>query len=131
MDATAKAKSIRISTRKVRLVADAIRNMSAAKALAVLLLTKKRGASTLIPVLKSAIANAVNNNKLLEENLIISKLEVNEGAFLKRFHASTRGRAHPYKKRSSHIKIVLTEKNASKSMEKIEEKKGIKNGTKS
>src|SRR5882762_6906066 len=106
MEITASAKSIRVSTRKVRLVADSIRNMSAKKALQTLSLVEKRGASVLIKVLKSAIANAVNNAKLVEDNLIIHRLEINEGPFLKRFHASTRGRIHPYKKRSSHIRIV-------------------------
>lgn len=110
MEVTASAKSMKISTRKVRLVADSVRDMSAKKALQTLSLVEKRGASVLIKVLKSAIANAVHNAKLVEENLIIYRLEVNEGPFLKRFHASTRGRIHPYKKRSSHIRIVLKEK---------------------
>lgn len=114
MEVTASAKSIRISTRKVRLVADSIRNMSAKKALATLSLVEKRSAASLTKVLKSAIANAVHNAKLVEDNLIIDRLIVTEGSFLKRFHASTRGRIHPYKKRSSHITIVLKEKGASK-----------------
>src|SRR5437016_362767 len=112
MEVTASAKSIRISTRKVRLVADSIRKMSARKALETLILVEKRSASALTKVLKSAIANAVNNAKLVEDNLIIDQLIVTEGPFLKRFHASTRGRIHPYKKRSSHIRIVLKEKGA-------------------
>ena len=114
MEITASAKSVRISTRKVRLVADSIRNMSVKKAMQTLSLVEKRGASALIKVLKSAVANAVNNAKIAEDNLIIAQLTVNEGPFLKRFHASTRGRIHGYKKRSSHIKIVLKEKGASK-----------------
>ncbi|HSW88943.1 MAG TPA: 50S ribosomal protein L22 [Candidatus Saccharimonadales bacterium] len=112
MEVTASAKSLRISTRKVRLVADSIRKMSVKKALATLSLVEKRSASSLTKILKSAIANAVNNAKLVEDNLIIDQLIVTEGPFLKRFHASTRGRIHPYKKRSSHIRIVLKEKGA-------------------
>lgn len=111
MEVTATSKSVRISPRKVRLVADSIRNMSAKKALGMLGLIEKRGSYILVKTLKSAIANAVNNAKLAEENLIIHRLEVNEGSFLKRYHASTRGRIHPYKKRSSHIKVVLKEVN--------------------
>src|SRR6266436_8079864 len=99
MEVTAQTKSVRISTRKVRLVADSISNMSAKDALGPLALTKKHGAEVLHKTIKSAMANAVNNNKLSGDNLIIAKLVVNEGPFLKRFRPSTRGRVHPYKKR--------------------------------
>lgn len=112
MEVTASAKSLRISTRKVRLVADSIRKMSAKKALDTLSLVEKRSAASLIKILKSAMANAVNNAKISADDLVIDQLIVTEGPFLKRFHASTRGRIHPYKKRSSHIKIVLKEKGA-------------------
>lgn len=105
----AHASQVRISTRKVRLVADSIRNMSAADALASLAITKKHGSYALVKALKSAMANAVNNSKMNVDNLVIASLQVNEGPFLKRFHASTRGRIHGYKKRSSHITIVLKE----------------------
>jgi large subunit ribosomal protein L22 len=110
MEVTAQAKSVRISTRKVRLVADPIRNMSAKDAMNTLVLTKKHGADVLLKTIKSAMANAANNHKLVSDNLIIAKLIVNEGPFLKRFRPSTRGRVHPYKKRSSHITVVLKEK---------------------
>ena len=125
----AHASQVRISTRKVRLVADSIRNMSAADALLSLGMTKKHGSYALIKALRSAMANAVNNNKLSGDNLVIARLEVNEGPFLKRFHASTRGRVHGYKKRSSHITIVLKEKEVkvmkpSLPTQKVEEKKG-------
>lgn len=109
MEVTAHAKGVKVSTRKVRLVADAIRNMAARDAVAALSVTQKHGAYPLLKVIKSAMANAVNNAKLSEANLVISKLEVNEGQFLKRFHASTRGRIKPYKKRTTHITVVLKE----------------------
>lgn len=111
MKIQAVTKTIRISPRKVGIVADVIRNMSARAALNVLFLVKKRGASVLADTLKSAIANALQDGKTEEKNLIISRIEVNEGPFLKRFHASTRGRTHPYKKRSSNIRIILEVKN--------------------
>lgn len=110
MDITAKAKSIRISPRKVRLVADGIRNLSVAKALDVLAMTQKRGATVLNAVFKSAIANAVSNSKKSVDSLRIKAIEVLDGPAIKRFHPSTRGRVHPYKKRSSNIKIVLEAK---------------------
>lgn len=114
MDITAHAKGVKVSTRKVRLVADAIRNMAAKDAVALLNTTRKHGAYPLLKVLKSAIANAVNNGKLAEANLMIARLEVNEGQFIKRFHASTRGRIKPYKKRTTHITVTLKEKEATK-----------------
>ena len=130
----AHASQARVSTRKVRLVADSIRNMSAADALLALQMAKKHGSYPLMKTLKSAIANAVNNNKMTADNLVIARLEVNEGPFLKRFHASTRGRIHGYKKRSSHITIVLKEKDlpagrqgqkAMKAVTKTEEKVAV------
>jgi len=105
----AHASQVKISTRKVRLVADSIRNMNVSDAMNALQVTKKHGSYALIKALKSAMANAVNNNKMSSDNLVIASLQVNEGPFLKRFHASTRGRIHGYKKRSSHITIVLKE----------------------
>lgn len=110
MDIVAFSRSIRISPRKVRLVADSIRNLPLDEALNVLNMTQKRGSSILINVFKSAIANAVNNAKKSKDSLRIKGIEVWDGPAIKRFHPSTRGRAHPYKKRSSHIKIILTEK---------------------
>ena len=110
MEFTAIARSVRIAPRKVRLVADAIRKLPLDKAMTNLSLIEKRGASVLTKTFRSAIANAVNNAKKKEDELMIKSVDVFEGASLKRFHASTRGRVHPFKKRSSHIKIVLTEK---------------------
>ncbi len=109
MEIIARAQSIRISPRKVRLVAEAIRSLPLEKALNVLSMTQKRGASVLNTVFKSAIANALNNVKKNKDSLVIKGIEVWDGPAIKRFHPSTRGRAHPYKKRSSHIKIILTD----------------------
>ena len=110
MQIIARAQSIRISPRKVRLVADGIRNLPLEKALNVLNMAQKRGASVLNTVFKSAIANAINNGKKNKDSLVIKGIEVWDGPAIKRFHPSTRGRVHPYKKRSSHIKIILEAK---------------------
>lgn len=110
MKIIAQSKSATISPRKARLVADAIRGHLAKKALDELLLINKRGASIIIKTLKSAITNAVHNAKASEESLMIKSIEVSEGSAFKRYHPSTRGRTHPYKKRTSNIKIVLEEK---------------------
>jgi large subunit ribosomal protein L22 len=112
MEVVAKAQSVRISPRKVRLVADAVKKMSIDEALRSLTLIPNRPANVLKTTLKSAIANAVNNDKLEEKNLMIERIDVTEATSLKRFHASTRGRVHPYKRRGSHIRIVLKEKSA-------------------
>lgn len=111
MEIIALSKSVRISPRKIRLIADVIRSKKAEAALKALALIKKRAAGPLQKTLKSAIANAVNNAKLNLEALTIKRIDVTEGEALKRYHPSSRGRTHPYKKRSSHIRIVLEEKN--------------------
>lgn len=110
MEVRAIAKSVKMSPRKVRLVADAIRQLSITEAFQVLEASQKRSGGPLMKTLQSAVANAVSNNNLDAENLMIASIMVNEGQALKRFHPSSRGRVHPYKKRSSHITIVLKEK---------------------
>lgn len=112
MEITALSKSVRVAPRKVRLVADAIRKLSIAEAIVSLSVTNKRGAVSLNKTLKSAIANAKNNNKLNEADLKIKTIDVLEAPSFKRFHMSTRGRAHPYKRRGSHIRIILETKEA-------------------
>ena|SRR5258706_15068061 len=123
MNTTATLKAVRVSTRKVRLVADSIRNMSTKDALSTLSITNKRGAHVLIKVIRSAIANAVNNGKLAEDTLVFDRLDIQEGPFLKRFHPSTRGRVHPFKKRSTHITIVLKAKEPKTITKTVEVKK--------
>jgi large subunit ribosomal protein L22 len=124
MQVRAIAKSVKMSPRKIRLVADAIRELSIEEAFLVLSATPNRAAGPVVKTLESAIANAVTNNMLDKQNLIIDKVMVNEGQAMKRFHPSSRGRVHPYKKRSSHITIVLKEKAVKKvAVAKVEDKK--------
>lgn len=113
MQVIASAKEIRISPRKVRLIADSIRNLSLMEAQDALSVISKRGGYDLEKVLKSAIANATNNAKLDKNNLKIKSIDVLEGSMLKRFRPSTRGRVHRYAKRSTNIKIILEEVNPS------------------
>lgn len=120
--------SVRVAPRKVRLVADLIRKLSLQQALDTLSVADKRGAIPLEKSIKSAIANAVNNNKLTQNDLTLKAIEVLEAPSYKRFHPSTRGRVHPYKRKGSHIKIIL-ESNISTQkaiVAKLEEKKGEK-----
>lgn len=110
MEIIATSRSVRVAPRKVRLVADAIRKLSLDEALRSLAILKNRGSVSLEKTLKSAIANAVNNNNLKQESLKIKSIDILEAPSYKRFHPSTRGRVHPYKRRGSHIKIVLETK---------------------
>lgn len=110
MEFVALSTSVRVSPRKVRYVAAGIRNKKAIDALQILAMARKRGAYPLEKTLHSAIANAIHNAKAVREALFVKKIEVTEGAAFKRFHPSTRGRIHPYKKRTSHIRITLEAK---------------------
>ena len=117
MEVIAEAKFIKTSPRKVRLVVETIRKLSPNGALSHLAILPKRAAIPIAQVLKSALANAKHNLKLAEDNLRIKSIVVNEGPSLKRWRPVSRGRAHPYKRRMSHIKIVLEakKKNGTKS----------------
>ncbi len=112
------AKSVRIGPRKIRLVADMIRRRSIDDAFIALQSTPKRAALPLEKALKSAIANAVNNEGLDVKSLMIDSINISEGSSLKRFMPSTRGRTHPYKRRSSNIRIILKTKDAKPAVKK-------------
>lgn len=101
-------KFIHTSPRKLRLVADMVRKMEPVRAVKTLEFTNKAAALSLGKAIKTAIANAKQQN-LNEENLIFKSLEINEAQKMGRMNAGSRGRANPYKKRWSHIKIVLTD----------------------
>jgi large subunit ribosomal protein L22 len=132
MEVRAIAKSVRISPRKLRLVADSMRDMQIDDANRMLEVTHKRAAKIFQKALRSAVANAVNNAKLETNNLLIASVMVNEAPAFKRFRPSTRGRIHPYKKRGSHLTIVLKEKAVKvvAPVKKAEEKKDKKEASK-
>ena len=108
--AKATAKMVRVSSRKVRLVLDTIRNKSVAEAFAILKFTPNGAASDVEKVLKSAVANAENNFDLDQASLVVSKAFANEGPTLKRFRPRAKGSASPINKRTSHITVVVAEK---------------------
>ena len=110
--ATATAKTVRIAARKARLVIDLIRGRDVAEALAILELTPRSGSPIIEKVLKSAIANAEHNYDLDAQNLYVSKAYVNEGPTLKRFRPRAKGSASPINKRTSHVTVVVSEKEA-------------------
>jgi len=101
----------RISARKVRLVADLVRDKDCEDALGILKFTPKKAAVIIRKILESAIANASQNPDVKNiDNLFISKIWVDEGPTLKRFMARAMGRASRIRKRTSHINIILSEK---------------------
>ena len=108
--AKATAKMVRVSSRKVRLVLDTIRNKTVAEAFAILKFTPNGAASDVEKVLKSAVANAENNVDLDQASLVVSECYANEGPTLKRFRPRAKGSASPINKRTSHITVVVTEK---------------------
>ena len=116
---TAKLKHLHIAPRKVRLVADLIRGRSAEEAQRVLNFTVKRASQPLLKLLKSALSNAKNNFQIDEKDLYISKIFVDEGPTLKRWHAQSRGRAAQIQKKTSHISLELSQvKGAAKKVKK-------------
>ena len=110
MPAKAIGRFARISPQKVRLVCDTIRGKRVEEALSVLEFTPRKGAKIVAKVLRSGIANAENNLSLDVDSLIVKTIEVGPGPTLKRFLPRAQGRATPLHKRTSHITIILDEK---------------------
>ncbi len=101
--------NIRVSPRKLNLVAGLIRGKKAQDAVAELTFSKRRIAVTVKKTLESAIANAENNHSLDVDRLVVSKAEVGRAQVMKRFHARGRGRSARVEKWFSHLKIVVAE----------------------
>jgi large subunit ribosomal protein L22 len=101
--------NIRVSPRKLNLVAGLIRGRKAQDAVATLTFSKRRIAGTVKKTLESAIANAENNHQLDVDRLVVSKAEVGRAMVMKRFAARGRGRAARVEKWFSHLKIVVAE----------------------
>ncbi len=108
MEYTATAKYLRISTRRVRLVADSVRKLTPSDALVYLGALPHRAAGSLAVALASAVANAKQKNSPLE-TLRFKTIEVMGGPGMKRFRAVSRGQAHAYKKKMTHIRVILTD----------------------
>ena len=108
--ARAIAKFVRISPRKARAVMDLIRGKPVNEAEAILRHLPRRGADVIMKVLNSAVANAVNNFDLDEEVLYVAEGAVDQAPTMKRWRPRARGMATPIMKRSSHIKVVVAER---------------------
>src|ERR1700759_1369114 len=102
--------NLRVSPRKLNLVAGMIRDLPAAQAVATLTFSKRRIAQQVKKALESAISNAENNHSLDVDRLIVSRAEVGRSIVMRRFHARGRGRAARVGKWFSHLKIVVAER---------------------
>ena len=107
----ATARYIRISSRKVKVVIDLIRGKSVDDAEAILLYTPKAAAEPVLKLLRSAIANAENNLGMSTANLYVAECYADQGPTLKRYMPKAHGRAGGLLKRTSHITVILDEKN--------------------
>ena len=110
MEARAYLRYARIAPRKVQIVLDLIRNKPVDEAMAILKYTPKAACEPLQKLLKSAVANAENNHNMDPEKLYVSETYANPGPILKRFMPRAQGRAYRINKRTSHITIVVAEK---------------------
>ena len=107
MSVQATAKGVRMSPRKVAVVADLVRGRTVADALTILEHTPRRSALPVRKVIESARANADHNHKMKPDTLTIVSISVTPGPSIKRFRPVARGSAHPFLKRSAHIHIVV------------------------
>ncbi|MDL2215597.1 50S ribosomal protein L22 [Ruminococcaceae bacterium OttesenSCG-928-N02] len=104
--------NLRIAPRKVQIVLDLIRNQPADKALAILKYTNKAASEPLYKLVKSAMANADHNYNMDVANLYVAQCFVTPGPTMKRVRPRAQGRAFQILKRSSHVTVVLQEKEA-------------------
>jgi len=104
----AKARYVRTSPRKARVVADQIRGLDVERAIALLEFSPRGAAVPILKLVRSAAANAENNNDLDAEEMRIDSITVDEGPTLRRYRPRARGRATRIEKRSCHVNIALT-----------------------
>lgn len=107
VEARAQLNGLRISPRKVRLLADLVRGKSVGQAKEQLMVSKKHAAEPMIKLIDSAVANAVHNHMMQPETLKVQTVFVNEGPTMKRWMPKAMGRATRINKRTSHVTIVL------------------------
>jgi large subunit ribosomal protein L22 len=110
MEARAIARYVRISPRKANRVMALIRGKSIEEARAILKFTPGRAPKLVEKVLNSAVANAVNNFELVEDDLYVAKAYADKGPVLKRYKVGSLGRVNPRKRYTSHLYIILQEK---------------------
>lgn len=109
MEARATARFARVAPRKARLVVDLIRGKTIPEAQTILRLARKASAKTVKKVLDSAVANAAQTGVIDTGTLFVKKATVDVAASQKRFRPAPMGRAHRYRRRTSHITIIVDE----------------------
>jgi len=107
MAVKAESKGVRLSPRKVAAVAALVRGRTVADALVILEHTPRRAALPVLKTVKSAQANASHNHNYKADTLRITEITVNHGPRMKRYRPAAMGRALPYMKRSSHIRVIV------------------------
>ena len=100
-------RSLRITSKKINLIADLVRKKDTKEALDILKFTPKKGARILRKIVQSAVANAENNFKQQASTLFIKEIIVTQAATLKRSVPISRGRMHPILKRNAHATVIL------------------------
>jgi large subunit ribosomal protein L22 len=123
IEARAVARYIRISPRKARSVINAIKGKDVNEAFAILTFSPKKAARIVYKVLQSAVANAVNNFGLNEDNLYVAEAYVNDGPRLKRVWPRGRGRADIIQHRYSHITVIVRDREKEKEIAQKEEER--------
>ena len=110
MEARAVSKYIRVSPRKARSVGNMVKGKKIDVALGILKMTPYKGSEIIFKVLTSAIANAENNYDMDKENLVVANILVDQGPTIKRFKPRAQGRADLMRKRTSHITVIVGDK---------------------
>jgi len=108
----AEQKNIRQSSRKVRLVANQVKKLKLADAVAQLAVMDKRSSVVILKTIKQALSNAMKNLALPVEELELADIVVSDGPILRRMRAVSRGRGHGIDKRTCHVRVVLKTKQA-------------------
>jgi large subunit ribosomal protein L22 len=110
MEVSARARYVRRTPRKARLIADMVRGMPVGEALSVLEFSPRHAAADVAKVIKSAAANAEHNFNLNRDELVVKQLAVDEGPTMKRIRPVSRGMAHQYFHRTCHITAVVEDR---------------------
>ncbi len=110
MEAKAYVRNVRITPRKVKILCDLIRGKDAGTAAAIIMNTPKSSSEVMIKLLKSCVANAENNHNMDTDKLFVKQVFVTPGPVMKRVMPRAQGRAFRILKRTSHITMVLAEK---------------------
>lgn len=111
MEIEAKFKYARMSAKKIREIARILRGKKVGDALSFLKFSPRKSARLIFQTMSSAVANAENNNNIPTNTLLVDNVVVEEGPVFKRFTPAARGSAHPIRKRTSHIRVILKQVN--------------------